>query len=667
MIDQNGFDREFYLARYPDIARAGVDPWQHFQQYGWREGRNPNLVFDTGFYLRNNQDVARAGMNPLEHYTKYGWREGRDPSAAFDTSDYLYRNSDVAAANIDPVYHYLKYGQAERRPLAWDSSNELDEGFDRAFYLAANPDVAAAGVDPYIHYVQYGTSEGRRPNAFFDKAFYLSRNPDVARAGIDPLEHFLAFGWKEGRDPSASFNLARYRDTTGLSAELNPLTYYLRIDSKISWISDQARSTAGVIDAEGRGIDIILVGRTTFATRGDTVHVSAPYSDINDRDIRNLGGYFLAKSIADISITGSGPLPANIEFGAGNDRLEGRYDMPELSFATITGSAGTLSINADISGGTIVLYGASGGNEITMTGTAITTFVGADGNDTVRLGSGNDTLNGGAGTNLLDGGAGHDLAWWGSQVYADLLTGQVTWLGKGPRFNDTLISIESLGGSPFSDTLLGSNEANWITGDFWSPGLATDGDLIFGRGGDDILDGKEGADTVVGGPGADTLGGGPGDDILIDRLEGSDLSRDELVMLGGEGNDWLVYLFSTTGMGVRSQLDGGPGADIFTIDPAGGTAGSATIDFNRSDGDRIDLSALRTSSGGAVNFAYVQSASRSTVEGMIIELQLFRNSNGQSLEGQLLIQNMTLQASDFIFTATSDWHTAIPSEFLPLI
>ena len=52
---------------------------------------------------------------------------------------------------------------------------------------------------------------------------------------------------------------------------------------------------------------------------------------------------------------------------------------------------------------------------------------------------------------------------------------------------------------------------------------------------------------------------------------------------------------------------------------------------------------------------------------MIIELQLFRNSNGQSLEGQLLIQNMTLQASDFIFTATSDWHTAIPSEFLPLI
>ncbi len=31
-------------------------------------------------------------MNPLTHYDQFGWKEGRDPSAAFDTSAYLAAN-----------------------------------------------------------------------------------------------------------------------------------------------------------------------------------------------------------------------------------------------------------------------------------------------------------------------------------------------------------------------------------------------------------------------------------------------------------------------------------------------------------------------------------------------------------------------------------------------
>ena len=61
------------------------DALDHFNAFGWHEGRNPNSVFDTAGYLAHYADVAKAGINPLEHYEQFGWREGRDPSAHFDT------------------------------------------------------------------------------------------------------------------------------------------------------------------------------------------------------------------------------------------------------------------------------------------------------------------------------------------------------------------------------------------------------------------------------------------------------------------------------------------------------------------------------------------------------------------------------------------------------
>jgi hypothetical protein len=38
-INQSNFDAQAYLAAHPDVARAGVDPFQHYQQYGIGEGR----------------------------------------------------------------------------------------------------------------------------------------------------------------------------------------------------------------------------------------------------------------------------------------------------------------------------------------------------------------------------------------------------------------------------------------------------------------------------------------------------------------------------------------------------------------------------------------------------------------------------------------------------
>jgi hypothetical protein len=78
-IAQSGlFDGRWYLAQYPDVAAAGLDPLVHFAKNGWREGRDPGPGFRTSAYLKVNPDVAGTGRNPLLHYIEYGRSEGRE-------------------------------------------------------------------------------------------------------------------------------------------------------------------------------------------------------------------------------------------------------------------------------------------------------------------------------------------------------------------------------------------------------------------------------------------------------------------------------------------------------------------------------------------------------------------------------------------------------------
>jgi hypothetical protein len=58
MIEKSGlFDREWYLARYPDVARTGLDPIYHYLHFGAAELRNPSLAFDTRNYLDLHPDL----------------------------------------------------------------------------------------------------------------------------------------------------------------------------------------------------------------------------------------------------------------------------------------------------------------------------------------------------------------------------------------------------------------------------------------------------------------------------------------------------------------------------------------------------------------------------------------------------------------------------------
>ena len=199
------FDAGYYLRQNPDVAAAGADPYQHFMYYGWREGRDPSLLFSVSKYLAANPDVSRAGVNPLSHYEAYGQAEGRAalPVGGTAAPDLL----------VDPAYYAQQLGAsvvpaglAGQQQAAWsyDATGwrqglNPDALFDSNYYLAQNPDVRVAGVDPLKHYEAYGWREGRDPSLLFSTGKYLAVNPDIWAAGADPLLHYLQYGQNEGR------------------------------------------------------------------------------------------------------------------------------------------------------------------------------------------------------------------------------------------------------------------------------------------------------------------------------------------------------------------------------------------------------------------------------------------------------------------------------------
>ncbi len=82
--------------------------------------RNSALVqtsglFDSAWYLAKNPDVNQLGLDPVNHYLQFGGFEGRDPGPLFSSSWYLNQYEDVQVSGENPLVHYLRHGKAENR------------------------------------------------------------------------------------------------------------------------------------------------------------------------------------------------------------------------------------------------------------------------------------------------------------------------------------------------------------------------------------------------------------------------------------------------------------------------------------------------------------------------------------------------------------------------
>jgi len=184
-------DAGWYLAAYPDVAQAGLDPAVHFACWGRREGRlpcpEPALIAGLGLVdpatvVFTMPDVVAAGADPVAHFCSLGWRERRRPNPYFDTAWYL--ATHTVPEGMNPLLHYVLHGEPQGLP----PGPHFDPGWYRRRYGLGEPD------SPLAHYLRHRRTQRFSPHPGFDVATHRAAHAATLRADRDPYAHRLACG-----------------------------------------------------------------------------------------------------------------------------------------------------------------------------------------------------------------------------------------------------------------------------------------------------------------------------------------------------------------------------------------------------------------------------------------------------------------------------------------
>ena len=117
------FDPEHYLKTNTTVRESGIDPWQHYLHYGYREGRKPSAEpnhpdwFDPAFYLATYPEVRESGIDAWTHFLNHGYSEGRRPSGrqlAYDFDGLSTQHNCDFMQEPDFVRAYARGSQAAR-------------------------------------------------------------------------------------------------------------------------------------------------------------------------------------------------------------------------------------------------------------------------------------------------------------------------------------------------------------------------------------------------------------------------------------------------------------------------------------------------------------------------------------------------------------------------
>ncbi|MBE6733770.1 MAG: hypothetical protein E7563_00305 [Ruminococcaceae bacterium] len=112
------FDSTYYTNKYPDLKNAfGSDStklYDHFLNFGIKEGRQAHPVFNVKYYLSQHKDLqdvfgddyARA----LNHYVNIGYKENRKTAELVDLGENFYANiTPAAVSNMAVTLYSTKY------------------------------------------------------------------------------------------------------------------------------------------------------------------------------------------------------------------------------------------------------------------------------------------------------------------------------------------------------------------------------------------------------------------------------------------------------------------------------------------------------------------------------------------------------------------------------
>lgn len=286
---------------------------------------------------------------------------------------------------------------------------------------------------------------------------------------------------------------------------------------------------------------------------------------------------------------------------------------------------------------------------------AIFSFDGA--HDALYGGDGNDRMGGTfAGTLMIDGGRGSDQIF----ISAILSTTAVIYGGDGD---------DAAFGNNRSDRLYGGDGDDLLTGHAATDrnGLVQPSVTEFS--GHDELYGGAGRDALYGFDGDDQIYGGSGDDSGSIRVAGDGFYANPTLpntetpqagLYGGAGDDYLDggsgNDFISGGVG-RDVMIGGLGRDVFdfdtTSDSLRGKRRDVIRDFDRKEGDLIDLSGIDAKTGGVDNkFKFIGSKAFKEEKGELAfkKGKLMGDTNGDGkADFEIALQGVKkLSADDFV-------------------
>ena len=136
------FDSAFYLAKYPDVAAAGVDPFRHYIEDGAAEGRKPHPLFDPDYYLLGIPEPKDLRETPLVDFLRRTGDRCINPHPLFDCASYLAAHPDARERKINPVLHYIHATRLSRADVPC-----VEVPFESAHILYMDVSLTVAFVD----------------------------------------------------------------------------------------------------------------------------------------------------------------------------------------------------------------------------------------------------------------------------------------------------------------------------------------------------------------------------------------------------------------------------------------------------------------------------------------------------------------------------------------
>ncbi|MCM2469095.1 glycosyltransferase family 4 protein [Agrobacterium vitis] len=217
------FDVAYYRLKNPDVARAIVEPFEHFVRWGIFENRNPNSVFDASWYEASyERRPQEIGMFSFKRFAAFGDERKQAPSRwLLPIFDHSTPTSGTTLERLGRLLPLIKRWESKlgAEPFQFLAGLFYSYTYDGGGVIGPEAD----GVERFVHFLTEGMERGLDPGPLYDSGFY-KEGEGYSIANGERLIHLLQKGEKH-KGPSRLYDDAAYRAANSDLDEPNFWTY----------------------------------------------------------------------------------------------------------------------------------------------------------------------------------------------------------------------------------------------------------------------------------------------------------------------------------------------------------------------------------------------------------------------------------------------------------